>query len=124
LPSPSPSPSPSLSPSPLPSPTPWEIPCTIEPGHINYLHSPILLNSPTAVGQTVQFWTSDGDLLANLDYVPVRREVVIPSGAIAVFPQVKLLPHAFLRGGYFNVHIAFYSGGQVVEGSTRITVVP
>jgi hypothetical protein len=122
--SPVPTPSPSLSPSPLPTPTPWESACTIEPGHISFTRGAIRLNITNAAAQSVQFRTSDGSLLANLDYVPVQREVVIPPGETTVFVEVKLLPHAFLRGGYFNVHISGYTGGgQVVAGDARITVV-
>jgi hypothetical protein len=113
------------SPVPLATPTPTATTCTIEPGHISYLLSPIVLNAPNATSQSLHFETSDGDLVAGLDYVAVSQTVVIPAWTIAVFVQVKLLPHAFTVGGHFNVHISGYTGGgAIVAGDGQITVLP
>lgn len=113
--------SPSPSPSPLPTPSPSST-CTIEPGHI--IIAPIIFNVPNATDQAVLFETSDGDLRANIDYVPVRRMVIVPAGSTAAFVEIRLLPHAFTQSGrYFNTHISDYTGGgRIIEGNGRVTV--
>jgi hypothetical protein len=122
---PDPAPTRSSSPDPTPTPSPTQDSvgsCTIEPGNI--VIAPIILNIPNPTAQSLLFETSDGDLLANLDYVPVRRFVVIPAGVMYAFVQITLLPHAFTQsGGHFNTHISHYTGGgQVIAGNGQITV--
>ncbi|GIH06902.1 hypothetical protein Rhe02_49690 [Rhizocola hellebori] len=115
----------SLSPGPQPAPAPSWATCTIEPGHIAFLLSPIVLNTPNATNETIQFDTSDGDLHEGLDYVAVHRVVTIPAWTTGVFVEVRVLPHAFVAGGHFNVHISNYTGGgSVIQGDAQITVLP
>jgi hypothetical protein len=105
-----------------PPPDPQPLPCgTIEPGNIRRV--PVVNNLPNATGETVFFQTSDGDLIANVDYVPVSRTVYIPPGVTTVYVDVVLLPRAFTQSGkYLNVTISNYSTGAVVAGTSRVTV--
>jgi len=111
---------PTLWPSPSPSPA-LESACTIEPGHIAILFIP--LNASNEIAQSVDFETFDGDLIANVDYVPVRRRVLIPAGATAIKVEVKLLPHAFTKSGrHFNAGISNYTAGEIIDGEADFTV--
>ena len=116
-----PSPSPTTKPDPDPGSGTPATPCTIESGNI--ISSPFGLNTPLTADATVHFRTSDGDLLAGLDYVAVDRTITIPAGATTVAVPIQLLPHAFTQQGrHFDVVISSFSGGQVVSGSARVTV--
>ncbi|BCJ76932.1 hypothetical protein CS0771_64760 [Catellatospora sp. IY07-71] len=116
-----PSPSPTAKPDPDPGSGTPATPCTIESGNI--ISSPFGLNTPLTADATVHFRTSDGDLIAGLDYVPVDRTITIPAGATTVLVPIQLLPHAFTQDGkHFTVAISSFSGGQVVSGTARVTV--
>lgn len=120
-PAPTPPPSPLPSPSTKPDPGTTATPCSIEPGNI--VSVPFGINTPLTADQTVHFRTSDGSLIAGLDYLPVDRTITIPAGSTVVHVGIQLLPHAFTQNGkHFNVTISSYSAGPVVSGSARVTV--
>jgi hypothetical protein len=117
----SPSPASTLTPSPSPTWLPDEDGCTIEPGHISYIK--VAANKPNPGDTLVFFQTVDGELKAGLDYVPVRRNVLIPAGSTAVYVPVQLLPHAYTQsGGSFGTNLSAYTAGGVLDGNGRVTV--
>jgi len=96
--------------------------CTFEPGHI--IIAPIVVDIPNGSDETVFFATSDGGLVAGLDYVPVSQAVVIPAGTTVAHVQIELLPHAFTQSGKsFNIHVSNYSVGGIVDGDGLVTIV-
>ena len=92
---------------------------TFEPGHLV-----ISLNQPSPTDQTVHFQTFDGQLVANVDYVPVSRHVVIPAWQTSVVVEVGLLQPAFSSPGEsFYAQISGYTAGGVVDAIATFTMV-
>jgi len=94
---------------------------TFEPGLI--ISVPIIVNAAGPASQSASFDTSDGTLIAGLDYEPVHQTVNIPPGATVVYVPVKLLPHALTQNGaHLNVHVSNYPGGGVISNNGQVTV--
>ncbi|HEX6684083.1 MAG TPA: Calx-beta domain-containing protein [Candidatus Limnocylindrales bacterium] len=89
---------------------------TIEPGHMIIV--PIILSQTNPVDTTILVETVDDGLVAGVDYVPVRQNLVIPADVGVVQVKVELLPHAYTRPGEsFGINISSYTGGHVIDPS-------
>ncbi len=94
---------------------------TFEPGLI--ISVPLVVNSAAPNAQTASFDTSDGSLVAGLDYVPVHNVVNIPPTATVVYMPVRLLPHALTQNGaYLNIYVSNYTGGGVISNFGQIMI--
>lgn len=94
---------------------------TIEPGHL--IVAPIVLNTTSTANATIHFATFNGGLVANVDYVPVDRDVNVPAGAIVVFVNIELLPHAYTQPGQsFGTLVSNYTAGMIADPTGVVTM--
>lgn len=91
---------------------------TFEPTHLL-----IALNQPNPVDTTITVLTTNGGLVAGVDFLPPLPNVTIPAGALAVVVEFQLLPHAFTQpGGSFTAQISGYSAGTVADPEATYTM--
>lgn len=92
---------------------------TFEPGHLL-----VALNQPNPSDTTVFIVTTDGGLVAGVDYVPPPASIKIPAGAFAILVPFQLLPPAFSQPGEsFTAQIVGYTAGGVVDPHATFTMV-